>query len=86
MRLQPTTRSVALLQLLRIEEEGAYAGLVGGSPGAAAAAADDLDGEGSPSSSSRGGGAIGADAGFRDRQGTRNSWSAELEPRWVHKR
>ncbi|KAI3431816.1 hypothetical protein D9Q98_010569 [Chlorella vulgaris] len=81
MRLQPTTRSVALLQLLRIEEEGAYAGLVGGSPGAAAVAADDLDGEGGLSSSSRGGGAIGADAGFRDRQGTRNSWSAELEPR-----
>jgi hypothetical protein len=83
MRLQPTTRSVALLQLLRIEEEGAYAGLVGGSPGAAAAAADDLDGEGGLS---RGGGAIGADAGFRDRQGTRNSWSAELEPRWVYTR
>ena len=31
-RLPPTARSVALQQLLRIEEEGAYSGLVGGSP------------------------------------------------------
>ncbi|PRW33142.1 Ribosomal RNA small subunit methyltransferase B isoform B [Chlorella sorokiniana] len=32
--VQPTERSVAVAQLLRIEEEGAFAGLVGGSPGA----------------------------------------------------
>ena len=34
-RLPPTARSVALQQLLRIEEEGAFSGLVGGSPSAA---------------------------------------------------
>ncbi len=33
-KLPPTSRSVALQQLLRIEEEGAFSGLVGGSPGA----------------------------------------------------
>lgn len=32
--MQPTARVLALQQLLRIEQEGAYAGLVGGSPGA----------------------------------------------------
>ncbi|KAL4519360.1 hypothetical protein Ndes2526A_g00448 [Nannochloris sp. 'desiccata'] len=35
-RLPPTSRSVALQQLLRIEEEGAFSGLVGGSPTAGA--------------------------------------------------
>lgn len=45
-RLPPTSRSVALQQLLRIEEEGAFAGLVGGSPQApppAAVPTDDID-------------------------------------------
>lgn len=32
--MRPSSRVLALQQLLRIEQEGAYAGLVGGSPGA----------------------------------------------------
>lgn len=34
--MRPSWRSVALQQLLRIEQDGAYAGLVGGSPGGGA--------------------------------------------------
>lgn len=50
-RLPPTSRSVALQQLLRIEEEGAFAGLVGGSPAAVPtddAVGDDPDADAGP--------------------------------------
>jgi hypothetical protein len=39
-RMKPSARSVALLQLLRVEQEGAYAGLVGGSPSGGGGAND----------------------------------------------
>jgi 16S rRNA (cytosine967-C5)-methyltransferase len=42
-RLPPTSRSVALQQLLRIEEEGAFAGLVGGSPNVGADTDENTD-------------------------------------------
>jgi len=42
-RLPPTSRSVALQQLLRIEEEGAFSGLVGGSPTAGADTDENTD-------------------------------------------
>lgn len=72
----PTTRSVALLQLLRIEQEGAYAGLVGGSPG------------GEPDDVGEGGldgydpGSRGGEPSSERRIGGAGSWSARLEPRW----
>lgn len=47
-RTKPSARSVALLQLLRIEHEGAFSGLVGGSPtggGGGASPGSDLDDE-----------------------------------------